>query len=72
MFDYTYSGNPIETCRGCGTKMKLKVLCSGGGHYIGRKCMCGPYSREHQDYFPTREQAETILAAMKKLYNITY
>lgn len=72
MFDYTYSGNPIETCEDCGVEMKLEVLCSGGGYYIGRQCNCGPYSREHQDYFPTRKQAETILAAMKKLYNITY
>ena len=52
--------------------MKLEVLMSGGGYYIGRFCNCGPYSREYPEYFVTRVQAEDMLAAIKKLYNITY
>lgn len=70
--DYMYCGMPIVTCEDCGVEMKLEVLMSGGGYYIGRECQCGSYSREYPEYFMTRVQAEDMLAAIKKLYNITY
>ena len=41
----------------CGAELKLKVLRSAAGHYLGYFCPgCGPYSRE-TGYFRTRKEA---------------
>jgi hypothetical protein len=45
----------------CGQVLKLEVLRSGAGYYVGTFCPeCGPYSRE-SGYFRTREEAQTAL-----------
>jgi hypothetical protein len=49
-----------DTCPSCGTQLKLRVLRSGGGYYIGTMCCCGPYSRE-SGYYRTREEAQDEL-----------
>lgn len=55
-----HSGAPNKCC---GKKLKLQVLQSGAGYYIGTFCnKCGPYSRESH-YYPTREAAEKALKA---------
>jgi hypothetical protein len=53
------SGAP-SVCSDCGTHLKLEVLQSGAGHYIGTRCACGPYSRE-SGYFASRELAQGAL-----------
>lgn len=53
------SGAP-STCPDCKKVLKLEVLTSGAGHYIGTQCDCGPYSRESQ-YFRTHEGAAAAL-----------
>jgi hypothetical protein len=45
----------------CATQLRLNVLRSAAGFYIGSQCDCGPYSRE-SGYFSTREQAEASLS----------
>lgn len=47
-----------DECEDCGVELKLQVLRSAAGYYIGTWCNCGPYSRA-SDYFPTREAAES-------------
>lgn len=49
-----------STCPTCGVQLKLKVLRSGGGYYIGTTCYCGPYSRE-SGYYGSREEAQDDL-----------
>jgi tRNA(Ile2) C34 agmatinyltransferase TiaS len=52
---------PTMTCMSCGYEMKLQVLSSGAGFYLGFRCpRCGPYARE-SGYYETREQAEQSL-----------
>lgn len=53
------SGAP-KCCSDCKKELKLQVLSSAAGHYLGTFCDCGPYSRE-SDYYDTREEAETAL-----------
>ena len=53
------SGAP-STCPDCKKELKLEVLMSNAGYYIGTWCDCGPYSRE-SGYFRTRELAEKAL-----------
>lgn len=60
------SGGP-STCTRCKTKLRLEVLKSGGGFYLGTQCGCGPYSRESR-YFPTRAEAEAALPAARILF----
>ena len=43
------SGAPYK-CEDCGVVLKLKVLKSNAGYYIGSQCECGPYSRESHYY----------------------
>jgi hypothetical protein len=43
------SGTPYK-CKDCGVVLRLKVLRSNAGYYIGTQCDCGPYSRESQYY----------------------
>lgn len=48
-----------HTC--CRTVLKLRVLRSAAGYYIGRACdNCGPHSRE-SGYFQTEEAAAHAL-----------
>jgi hypothetical protein len=49
-----------STCPDCKTSMKLQVLMSGAGFYIGTQCECGPYSRESR-YYPDRATAQARL-----------
>ena len=53
------SGAP-DVCVDCKVKLKLEIMMSGGGYYIGTQCECGPYSRE-SEYYKTREQAKMAL-----------
>ena len=53
------SGAP-DKCPECHTKVKLMVMHSQAGYYIGSYCKCGPYSRE-SDYYPSREAAQADL-----------
>lgn len=53
------SGAP-DTCSDCHTVLKLEVLHSAAGYYIGTQCKCGPYSRE-SGYYPKREMAQKAL-----------
>jgi len=50
------SGAP-STCPTCGSVLKLEVIESRAGYYIGTWCKCGPYSRE-SGYYPTRKDAD--------------
>lgn len=51
----------MARCIDCNSFMRLEVLHSNAGWYIGRWCPeCGPYSR-NSDYFPTKEMAEEAL-----------
>lgn len=53
------SGGPRKC--DCGTQLKLEVLHSNAGYYIGTQCPeCGPWSRE-SGYFKTRELAQDAL-----------
>jgi hypothetical protein len=46
----------------CGMDLPLRVMQSGAGHYIGTQDEDGmPFSRESQDYFPSREAAAEAL-----------
>lgn len=52
---------PEITCDLCKRTLKLEVLHSGGGYYIGYWCPeCGPYGRE-SSYYSTRQDAEAAL-----------
>lgn len=52
------------TCMDCHTPLKLQVLQSAAGFYLGYFCpQCGPYSRE-TGYYPTRDAAEADLKKM--------
>lgn len=67
---YRYAGKPIVHCEDCGIDMPLEVLMSAAGYYIGRVCSCGPYSREEDRYYKTREEAEFQLETFKALHGI--
>lgn len=56
-----------SSCTQCNTKLRLEVLKSGAGFYLGTQCGCGPYSRESR-YFPTRAEAEAALPAARILF----
>jgi len=46
----------------CGLSLPLRVLCSGAGYYIGTGSdELGPVSRESEEYWPTRDAAQTAL-----------
>lgn len=48
-------------CDDCEALMKIEVLRSAAGYYIGFFCPnCGPYSRE-SGYYRSREEAEVAL-----------
>lgn len=46
-----------------GMRLSLQVLKSGAGHYIGTADETGPVSRESEEYWATREEADAALAA---------
>lgn len=56
-------------CPECGWLSDLSVLQSPAGYYLGHVCRCGPsigqeaaYSRESVRYWPTRDEALSVLA----------
>lgn len=53
------SGAP-EVCPDCLVELRLTVLKSAAGYYIGTFCHCGPYSRE-SGYFENEKCAEKAL-----------
>jgi len=53
------SGAP-KICPECKIKLRLGVLYSLAGYYIGVWCLCGPYSRE-SIYYKRQEDAEKDL-----------
>lgn len=54
-------GGTETKCMDCQTVLKLSVLRSGAGYYLGYFCpKCGPYSRE-SGYYPNKEAAEKAL-----------
>ena len=56
----TIATGASSKCPDCQVELKLEVLRSGGGYYIGTQCHCGPYSRE-SGYYPTAESAQRDL-----------
>ncbi len=46
----------------CGRRLELEVLRTRAGYYIGTTHQRLPFSRESEEYFETKEQAETALA----------
>ena len=54
------SGAP-QTCPDCGVTVQLEVLRSAAGYYVGTQCRCGPYTRESEEYYRSREEAERAL-----------
>lgn len=52
----------VETvCLECNLKLRIKVLRSAAGYYIGFFCSnCGPYSRE-SGYYGTEREAQKAL-----------
>jgi len=56
----TISTGAPDVCPNCGKKVKLEIVMSPAGFYIGTMCKCGPYSRE-SGYYKTRELAELAL-----------
>ena len=55
--------NDTQTvCIDCGRELKVQVLRSAAGYYIGFFChQCGPYSRE-SGYYRSRKEAEIALS----------
>ena len=61
------TGIPVDEwkCYSCRQKLKLEVLQSAAGYYIGTFCKnCGPYSRE-SGYYATKDEAATALTTDK-------
>lgn len=56
----TIATGACATCSDCKVELKLQVLKSAAGFYLGTMCNCGPYSRE-SGYYETREEAENDL-----------
>ena len=48
-------------CPECHHHTSDEVCHSAAGYYIGRTCLCGPYSRESFDYYPTSNEAKEAL-----------
>ncbi len=46
-----------ESCPDCKIVLRLEVLFSAAGFYIGTRCECGPYSRESGYYFTETDAA---------------
>jgi hypothetical protein len=60
----TIGSGASDVC--CNKKLRMQVLHSGAGYYVGTWCPnCGPYSRE-SGYYRTKEEA------YKALLNNTY
>lgn len=60
MHGETLATGASPTCPDCGVEVKLQVLRSQAGYYVGTQCHCGPYSRE-SGYYRTAEEAERDL-----------
>jgi hypothetical protein len=54
-------GDTVVNCVDCETPLKIKVLSSAAGYYLGFLCpQCGPYSRE-SGYFKSKFDAALAL-----------
>jgi len=50
-----------DRCEDCNCELKLTVVRTPAGYFIGTVCDCGPcYSRE-SDYYRTQEKAQKAL-----------
>ncbi len=58
----TIATGAADTCTDCKIELKLRVMSSGAGYYLGTCCNCGPYSRE-SGYYNSREEAQQALAS---------
>jgi len=56
----TIATGAATICPECKSHLKLQVLGSSAGYYIGTICQCGPYSRE-SGYLPNAEKAQKAL-----------
>lgn len=56
----TIHSGASDTCPECKIKVKLEVLLSPAGYYIGTRCNCGPYSRESHYYRSQFEAAKAL------------
>lgn len=59
----THEGQLALTC--CGKALKLQILRTQAGYYIGTADEDGPVSRESAEYFSTEEQASDALSKGK-------
>jgi hypothetical protein len=53
----TLAAGASPVCTDCGIILKLQILHSFAGYYIGSECNCGPYSRE-SGYYKSEAQAK--------------
>ena len=63
----TIASGALNKCEDCDIILKLEVLRSNVGHYIGTQCECGPYSRESHYYKDRNEAVEAL-----KNWNVTW
>ena len=56
----TLATGASPVCPHCGTVVRLEVLQSAAGYYIGTQCRCGPYTRE-SGYYVSYEEARVAL-----------
>lgn len=52
-------------CEDCGKRLKLEVLHSNAGYYVGTQCECGPYSRD-SEYFKNPKDAQEAFEEMRE------
>ena len=57
-----FPGETIRTgaspvCEDCKVELKMQILKSNAGYYVGTACQCGPYSRE-SGYYASRQELE--------------
>jgi hypothetical protein len=58
----TLSSGALWVCRSCGVDVRLSVLMSAAGYFVGGECGCGVYSRE-SGYFRSRSAAAEALCS---------
>lgn len=56
--------NAPVRCPDCNTRLKVKIMHSNAGFYLGTECECGPYSRE-SIYYNTRGEAKEAFEEFK-------
>lgn len=57
----------MSRCPDCKKILKLEVLRSNAGYYVGTKCDCGPYSRD-SIYFKHPKDAQEELDELKEFH----